>query len=116
MGLGDLRVVIVDGGGADDEIGALHVLRPVADGHRDAQGAEVLHRGAVVHIRAGDFDPHFVEHLGQRRHGDAADAHQMGGTAGGQIVVNIGIGHGFTHPFLQIIMIKGQHYIIVHYR
>ena len=51
------------------------VLPPVADGHGDAQGAQVLHRGAVAHVRAGDHHARLVKHLGQGGHGHPADAH-----------------------------------------
>ena len=51
-GGGDLRVVVMDGGGADDAVRPLHALRQVADGHRDAQGPQVLHRGALVQRRS----------------------------------------------------------------
>ena len=74
-GGGDFGVFVVDGGGADHQLRALDVLPPVADGHGDAQGAQVLHRGAVAHVRAGDHHARLVKHLGQGGHGHPADAH-----------------------------------------
>ena len=93
MGAGDLGVVVVGGGGADDQLGALQVLGPVADGNVHAQGAQMLHCGALVHVGAGDDHAHAVEHLGQRSHGHAADAHQVGVAAGDKVILNIKIRH-----------------------
>ena len=92
-GGGDLRVVVVDGGGADDAVRPPDALRQVADDHGDAQGTQMLHRLAVMEVRAGDVHPRAVEYLGQRGHGDAADAHQMGVLAGADIVMNIRVHH-----------------------
>ena len=47
---GDLRVVIVDGGGTDHTARPLYALRQVADDHRDAQGPEVVYRLTFLHI------------------------------------------------------------------
>ena len=90
-GGGDLRVVIVDGGGADDAVGPGHALGQVADGHGDAQGAQVGHLCALVHVRAGDHHPGTVEHLGQGGHGHPAHAHQMGPLSGTDIVLYLQI-------------------------
>ena len=87
--LGDLGIVVVYGGGADNEVHVAHVGRCVADGYLDAQGAQMLHGGALTHIRSGDAHTHTGENLGQRRHGDAADAHQMCPPTGDNIVVDV---------------------------
>ena len=79
---GDLGVVVVDGSGADHQILALHIFGKVTDDDLDAQSAQVLHRLALLHIGAGDDDAHAVQHFGQRGHGHAANAHQMGAAAG----------------------------------
>ena len=50
----DLRVVVVDGGGADDQISTLDVFREVADGHVEPLFQQVFYVGALVGIRAGD--------------------------------------------------------------
>ena len=85
QGGGNFRIVIVDGGGADDAARAIHALGQVADGYGNPQGAEMLNRGALVHIGAGDNDAPAMEYFGQRSHGDPADAHQMGPNAGADV-------------------------------
>ena len=89
----------MNGGGTDDQVGAPYIFSPVADGHGNTQGAEVFHGSAVAHVGARDLDTRLVEHLGQRRHGNAADADQVSLAARRQIVVNVGIGHGVYTPF-----------------
>ena len=89
---GDLRVVVVDGGGADDGVAVLQVVGGVSDGDGDAHGAQVLDGVAVGHVRALDGDAHAVEHLGQGAHGHAADAGQVDALAGVKICVNVGSG------------------------
>ena len=88
-GPGDLGVAVVNGGGADHRVAALQVLRRVADGHGDAHGTQVLHRGAVGHVRALDGDAHALQYLGQGAHADAADARQMDALAGVDILVEV---------------------------
>ena len=100
-GTGNLRVAVVDGGGANHEVAVAQVLRIVADGHGDAQGAQVLHSVAVGHVGALDGQAHAPQYLGQGAHGHAADAHQMDALAGDQIITN-GIRivhHGNGLPF-----------------
>ena len=99
-GGGDLGVDVVDGGGADDQLGPRHVLRPVAYGDVDTQGAQMLHCGAVVHIGAGDDHARTVEDFRQRGHGYAADAHQVGPAAGLDVIVNVQNRHGVYTPFV----------------
>ena len=99
VGGGDLRIVVVDGGGADDQLGLAQVLGPVADVDGDAQAPQVLHRGALPHVGAGDDHAGSVEHFGKGRHGDPADTRQVGPASGGDEGANIQISHGFTHPF-----------------
>ena len=53
-GGGDFRVVVVDGGGADDGFRALNVFGPVADGHGDALSQQAVGGGGVAHIGTGD--------------------------------------------------------------
>ena len=52
MSGGDLGVVVVDGGGADHQILALHVFGTVADDDLDAQSAQVFHRLALLSYRS----------------------------------------------------------------
>ena len=77
QGGGDLRVAVVDGGGAHHAVRTLNALGPVADDHLDAQLPQVEDGGALLLVRAGDLHPRPVEHLRQGRHGHPADAHQM---------------------------------------
>ena len=95
-GRGDLRVVVVDGGGADEELSPCDVLGGMAHGDRDAQGTQMLHRGAVGHVAALDRKSHAVEHLRQRAHGDASNAGEMDPAAGRHILLDLGfnMGHG----------------------
>ena len=67
----------MDGGGADYQIAVAQILCVVADGYGDAQGAQVLDRGAVVHVGALDDQAHAPQDFCQRTHGHAADANQM---------------------------------------
>ena len=86
---GDLRVVVVNGGGADHRVTVFQVLRRMAYGHGNAHGAQVLHGGAVGHVGALHRDAHALQHLGQRAHGHAADARQMDALAGLDILVKV---------------------------
>ena len=96
MGGGDLRVVVMDGGGADDAVRPPGALGQVADGHLDAQGTQVGDGGALLPVRAGDDHARAVEHLGQGRHGHPADAHQVGTPARLHIVADVVDCHNIT--------------------
>ena len=107
---GDLRVVVVDGSGADNTVRPLHAPGQVADGHRNAQGAEVGHRSALPHVRASDADPFPFQHLGQGGHRHPAHTHQMGPGSGLNVVLNVPI-HGqhlFYMVSLSILSIFGR--------
>ena len=97
-GGGDLRVVVVDGGGAHHELRAVDVAGLVAHVDGNAQRAQPGHGGAVGLVTALDQEAHAVEHLRQRAHGHAADARQMDpaarGDVGGDFGVNMGHGTG----------------------
>ena len=93
-GLGDFGVGVVGGGGADDKLRPRHVFGPLADGNGNAQGAQVVHRGALPHVGAGDGHTHPVEDLRQRGHGYPPDAHQVGPAARDEIVVDAAVSHG----------------------
>lgn len=97
---GDLGVSVVDGGGADNKLGRADIGFSVTDCHRNAQCAQVLHRGALLKIRAGDNHAHAGEHLGQRSHGDAAGTHQMGAATGPDVFVDVASCHGVYTPFM----------------
>ena len=93
-GTGDLRVAVVDGGGADHQIAVPQVFGVVADGHGNAQGPEVADRVALRHVGALDLEAHAPQDLCQGAHGYAADAHQVGPLAGDDIVAD---GMGIVH-------------------
>ena len=114
-GPGDLGIVVMYGGGADDQVRALHALGPMADGHGNAQRAQMGHRGALMQVGAGNDHPHALEHLGQRGHGYPADADQMGPAAGNDEIMNAGCCHRVYTPSFQVY--NGyESYIINHYR
>ena len=82
-GGGDLGVIVVGCGGADDAVGALDVLGAVADMDLNAVGQQLVGGNGGIHVRARDLDPHALQHQPQGAHGNAADAHQMDMLAGG---------------------------------
>ena len=87
-GGGNFRVVVVDGGGADDGFRALDIFGPVADGHGDALGQQTVGGRGVAHIGAGDGHAHIVEHQPQGTHGHTADANEVDPAAGAEIFAN----------------------------
>ena len=90
-GGGDLRVIIVDGGSADDAARPPDALPTVSDDHRDPQRPQMGHRGALMEVGAADDHSRIVEHLSQWGHGHTADPHQMGVGAGSDIRMNVGL-------------------------
>lgn len=56
----------MDGGGADNKVALAKVVRRMADGHGDAERAQMLDGRAVVHVAALDLETHAVQHLCQR--------------------------------------------------
>ena len=99
-GPGDLRVAVVDGGGADHQVAVPQVVGVVADGHGNAQGAQALYGAAVVHVGALDLEALAQQHLRQGAHGHAADAHQVGPPAGDEVVGDgIGVVYHGGLPF-----------------
>ena len=87
-GSGDLGVVVVGGGGADDAVSAFDVLRLMTDADGDALVDQLLGGGGSGHVRAGDGDAHALQDEAQRTHGDTADADQMDTAAGSNILCN----------------------------
>ena len=71
------RIVLLDGGGDHQHVGAVDVLGLVADGDLDALVAQPLDVGAVGHVGAGDGIAEIGQHLGDPAHADAADADEM---------------------------------------
>ena len=82
---GNLRIAVVDGGGADHELTVPQVIGIEADGHGDTQGAQVADGITFRHIGALDLEPHAPQDLRQRTHGHAADADQVYAFAGNQV-------------------------------
>ena len=99
MGRSDLRVIIVDSGGADHQVLALHTLPPVADDHGDAQGTEMVYRRVLFHIRAGDDQAFSVEHFCQGGHGHSANPHQMRPFPGYNVIMDSIVCHCGLHTF-----------------
>ena len=95
QGRGNLRIIVVDGGGANDAVGSLHALGQMADGHRNGQGAQMVYRLAFTHVGAGDQDAPPLQDLCQRGHGYPADTYQMGPAAGLDVVLYV-LFHGMT--------------------
>ena len=92
----DLRVVIPDGGGADDQRGLAHIVGAVADGHGNAHFVQTQRIDGAVPVAAPDVCAHVLEHLGQRPHGNAADADQVDGSAGMKNFRKVQIVHAKT--------------------
>ena len=86
----DLGVVVVDSGGADQEVRALHGLGLMPHGDRNPQGAQMGDHWAVLHVASLDLQPHAVEHFSQRGHGDPANAAQMDTLPGMKIFLYAG--------------------------
>ena len=109
VGSGDLRVVVVDGSGADDAVRSLHALGQVTNGHRDAQGAEVEHAGALVQVGAGNDDSLAQQHFSQGGHRYAADPHQVGPQAGTDIIF-----YGQVHKNTSFILTDREYICLVY--
>ena len=72
-----LRVILLCGGGVDDELRVADVLGAVAHADRDAVAADALERVGFVDVAAGDHIALMVEDLRHRAHARAADAHKV---------------------------------------
>ena len=72
-----LGIILLDGGGHHHHVGAVDVLRLVADGDLDALVAQPLDVTALGDVGAGDGVAEINEHLGDAAHADAADADEM---------------------------------------
>ncbi len=73
-GLLDLDVVLADGRRDDDDVGALEVLGPVADGDLGAQALEPPRGLVLLEVGAGDLVAEVEQDLGDAVHARAADA------------------------------------------
>ena len=85
---GDLGVVVVGGGGADDAVSAFDVLGLMTDADGDALVDQLLGGSGSGHVRTGDIDAHALQDQAQRTHGNAANADQMDAAAGSDILCN----------------------------
>ena len=84
-GGGDLRVVVVGGGGADNAGRAFNILGVVSDGHGNSFVFQLSGSIGFTHIGACYLHAHALEHQSQGAHGNAADADQVHMTAGREI-------------------------------
>ena len=75
----DLGVVAAHGGADDHDLGVGDVGGVVADRDRDAGVLQAAHVGAVADVAALHGVAQRVQHLGDARHADAADAHEVDG-------------------------------------
>ena len=78
-GPGDLGIAVPGGSSADHQVAPAQVLGVVPDGHGDPQSPQTPYGIALGHIGSLYTQAHALERLGQRTHGHAPDAHQMGG-------------------------------------
>lgn len=76
-GCHQLGVILLDGGGIDDQLRALDVFRTVTHVHRNSVGADAVERFTLVRVGAGELKALAVQDLGQRAHARAADADEM---------------------------------------
>ena len=75
----DFRVLVKDGGGADDGGGAAHVLFPLAYHDAGAQAFQPVGVNGALAVRALHAGAHMQQKLGERPHGHPADAAEMNG-------------------------------------
>ena len=92
-------IAVVDCGGANDQVLSLHTFRQVADDHGDAQRPQMLHRRALLHIRARNHQALALKNLRQGGHGHAANPHQMCPFAGHDIIMDSINRHWVYTPF-----------------
>ena len=81
-GAGDLRIVRLHRGRHDDDLGAAEVGGVMADGDRDAGLAQPADIGGIGDVAALHRVAEVMQHLGDARHADAADADEMDGADG----------------------------------
>ncbi|MNY12188.1 hypothetical protein D3C86_1452570 [compost metagenome] len=73
----EFRIVLLDGGGNDHDLGVTEIVRRMADEHLDALVAQTLHIGAVGLIRPLNAVAEIVKHFGNAAHADPAYADEM---------------------------------------
>ena len=79
---GYLRVIVVNSGGANNQLGVLQILRGMTYGNRDPLRAQMLYGFAFRHIRTLHAQAHAVKYLRQGAHGYSANTCQMNTDAG----------------------------------
>ena len=86
----DLRIIVVNGSGADHKFHIVGNILPMVTGDdRYSVLPQVAHIGRLVHVRAGDAQAHAAEHLRQGGHGHAAYADKMAPSSGGEEIIKI---------------------------
>ena len=85
-GGGNFRVIVVDGGGANDAVYSLHVLGVVANIDLNATRDQFIGGHGGIHVRAGNLHAHAAQNQTQRPHRYAADADQMDSFAGNKVI------------------------------
>ena len=88
-GCRNLGIVIVGGSGADNAVRPLNIFGTMANGHMDSFFNQLLCGKRSAHIRAGNLQPHSLQHQSQWPHRNAANANQMHPTAGNDVFRNI---------------------------
>ena len=88
-GCGNLRIVVVGSGGADDAVSTLEIFCLMADDHGNALGDQLVGGSGGGHVGAGNGEAHALEHQAQGAHGNAADADQMDMMSRCQIFFNV---------------------------
>ena len=88
-GSGNLRVVVMSCSSADDTVSAPDIFCPVTNVYMDAFFNQLIRGQGRAHIRAGNLQPHPLEHQSQGAHGNAADANEVHPLARNEILGNI---------------------------
>lgn len=72
-----LGVILLDGGGVDDQLSAFNVFSLMTHKYRDAVRADAVESLALIRVGAGELKALAVQDLCERAHSRAADADKM---------------------------------------
>ena len=72
-----LGVILLDGGGVDNQLGALDILGAVTHMHGNAVALDAVEGIALVHIRSAELKALAVQYLGEGAHPRPADADEV---------------------------------------
>ena len=72
-----LGVILLDGGGVDDQLSALDILRLMTHVYGNTVAADAVERLALVAVGAREDEALAVQNLCQRTHARAADADEV---------------------------------------